>query len=167
MITETFEEASSAFTDFLRQQGQSSELLWVCREDITGRRRKLFVHPYPPASNRELYQHHFEFGIQQARGVRFHVLCFAADRACCYVWVPKDDTDASQAMLSDDHLHYSFSVEREDSSRGFLAQRASNSAAFLLRRAWYRLRGESPPIQEVPMRSDLETNFNTRNIQPT
>ena len=162
-ITETFDEACSALTDFLRSQAQSSELLWICREDVTGRRRRLFVHPSPPAGNRGLYQHHFEAGIRQARGIRFDVLCFAAGRACCYVWVPEDDVSASQAMLSDPHLRYGFTVQEMGSQAGFQADRASSSATFFLRRAWCSFRGESPLLQELPTRNELQSNAKTCN----
>ena len=161
-ITETFDEACSALADFLRRQGQSSELLWVCRDDVSGRRRRLFVHPSPPASNRELYQRHFEFGVRQARGVRLDVLCFAAGRACCYVWVPEDNVASSQAMLTDG-LRMGFAVESHESGSGFHAQQCSSSAEFYLRRIWCRFRGESPLIQELPLRADIQSNDNTRN----
>ena len=161
-ITETVDEACSAFADFLRRHGQSPELLWICRDDVTGRRRRLFVQPFPPASNRELYQRHFDFGIRQARGVRLDVLCFAGSQACCYVWIPEDDIAASQAMLTDD-LRMGFAVESHETGIGFRAQQCGSRAEFYLRGLWCRLRGESPLIQELPLRADIESSANTRN----
>jgi len=54
VISETFEEASLMLSEHLRKRGKPDHLVWIFQEDITGFRRKLFVHPSPPESNREL-----------------------------------------------------------------------------------------------------------------
>ena len=129
---------------------------------LTGRRRKYFVHPSPPTTNRTLYQRHFEFGVHQARGVCLDVFCFVGGQACCYVWFPEYDVAASEAMFAD-HLRYCYTLEGMGSQRGFQAERASSFTAFFIRRVWSRLLGESPMIQELPSRSDLQSNPNDRN----
>jgi hypothetical protein len=45
VIGETFEEASHMLSEHLRKQGKPDQLVWIFQEDITGFRRKLFVHP--------------------------------------------------------------------------------------------------------------------------
>jgi hypothetical protein len=148
----TFDEACSELASLLRREEQPSELHWVCREDVTGWRRRLVVHPSPPASNRDWYRDYFDFGQRQARGIRLEALCFAADRAYCYVWVPEDDLAASQAMVSSQCIKYSFATEGMGSERGCQAEIACCPIAFHLRRAWCRWRGESPRLQDVPSR---------------
>jgi len=161
-ITETFDEACSALSAFLQREGQPSELLWICREDITGRRNALFVHPSPPANNRELYRRHFDFGVGQARGMRLFVSCFVGPQAHCYVWVPEDDVAADQAMVSEQALNYSFATA-PDSRGGFEAQRVGTAARFAILRHWFRFLGESPRLEDIPTRGELRANDNTRN----
>ena len=149
---ETFDETCSEFASFLRREGQPSELYWVCREEVTGRQRRLVVHPSPSASNRDWYRDYFDVGIRRARCLRLEALCFAAGRAYCYVWVSEDDLAASQAMVSRQCINYSFATEGMGSERGRQAEIACCPIAFHLRRAWYRWRGESPCLQDVPSR---------------
>lgn len=160
--TESFAEACAVLVDHLRRQGQSTELLWVFRDDVTGRGRRLFAHPSPPATNHKLYQRHFEFGVRQSRGIRVEVACFAAGRACCHVWVPEDDIAADQAMLTDG-LRVGFAVESSKSRAGFPAQQCASRAEFSVRRLWCRLRGKSRRIDRIPLRTDVRSIETTGN----
>ena len=157
-VTESFEDACLALIKCLREQGQPSDLTWVFREDITGRRRSVFVHPSPPSHNGDVYRRHFAAGAHTGRGIRLSVLCFAGDSAYCYVSVPDDDVDASQAMLAHGDLCIGFAVESHESGRGFLARRCHSALEFYVRRIWYRFRGESPFLQKVPRRARVSSN---------
>jgi hypothetical protein len=158
-VTETFDEACLSLSDFLRREHQpSGELLWLCREDVTGIRRRIFIHPSPPSRNRDLYRQHYEFGVRQGRGVRVEVQFFLAFRPCCYVWVPRDDIDAQYAMLSDG---LKFSIPDRQSKFSTTAGQCRTAPGFSFRRALSRLRGESPIAQDFPSRRDLDAN--TRN----
>ena len=158
-VTETFDEACLALSDFLRREDEPcEELLWLFREDVTGVRRRIFVHPSPPSFNRELYREHYEFGARQGRGMRVVVDFFLGRRACCYVWVPRDDMDASYAMLSDG---LRLSIPGRESEFPITATQCRTSAGFYFRLALSRLRGVSPIAHALPSRHDL--NANTRN----
>jgi hypothetical protein len=158
-ITETFDEACSALADFLRREDEpSEELLWLCREDITGIRRRIFVHPSPPSSNRDLYRQLYESGVQQGRGLWVVAAFTLGRRACCYVWVPRDDIDASYAMLSDG---LRLSIPSRKAEFPITARQCRTAPGFYFRRTFFRLRGESPIAQDFLSRCDI--NANTRN----
>jgi hypothetical protein len=154
-VTETFDEACVKLSELLRRESQPAELLWLCREDITGRRRRIFIHPSPPSINRDLYRQRYEFGAQQGRGMRLEVHFFLDDRACCFVWVPRDEIDASQAWLSGD-LRLSVPTQKPDYP--ITATQCGTLSEFVVRGALSRIRGESPIAQDFPFRSDLQTN---------
>lgn len=156
-VTHTFDEACVALSDFLQREDWSCvELLWLCREDVTGVRRRIFVHPSPPSANRDLYIQHYERGARQSRGVRLDVLFILGSRACCYVWVPRDDTDASCAMLSDE---LRLSIPCRETKFPIAAKQCRTGLGFYFCRIFSRLRGESPIVQDFPSRSDLDANI--------
>lgn len=156
VVSETFDEASAKLVKFLQRQRQPSTLRWIFREDVTGIRRALFVHPSPPPVNLDLWRQRYECGVRQGRGIQLGVLCFAADCAYCYVWVPEDDRAASQAMLVEG-LRLAYACGADDSGVGLSGQRCYCSATFALRKLWCRSRGESPSIRALPSREHFES----------
>ncbi len=154
MITETFEEATSVLAGFLLQSGYPSKLLWISREDVTGNGGNLFVRSPRSDINCRLYQGYYEFGVRRGLGIRFEVLCFAEGNAFCYVWVPGDPVEASQAVVSSDAVRFCVGI-KSGSQAGIQARRVS-VAGFALRKAWGKLRGESPLLSEIPKRNELK-----------
>jgi len=96
--TPPFPEAVRFFSDFLRSEGLSTEVVWVFREDVLQRRFKIWVREPIPSSNLDLVERYFEYGRGQGRGVTLEAFCRLGDRLVCYVWVPEDDEAASYAM---------------------------------------------------------------------
>lgn len=93
-----FPGAVDKFKAFLSQQGRRTDLMWICRGDVV----ELWPHTYvrlPAFGNEPLMEQHYHKGIDRGLGIRLQVFCFLADRPCCYVWLPKDEKDASYAML--------------------------------------------------------------------
>lgn len=95
-----FGEAAREFSAFLESQGAAPGLLWVFREDVCQRGRRVFVRVPVPAENEEIAGGLYERGVKRGLGVRLDALCLLGSRTCCYVWVPSDEEDASYAMLS-------------------------------------------------------------------
>lgn len=154
MITESFDDACAHFQAFLREQGVPSQLLWICREDLTGRRRRLVVHPAPPAINREIYRGLFEAGRKRGFGISLEVACFVGDDAGCYLFVPSDEVEADQSMLSSG-LRFSYATDYPDIC-AFRAVTAGSTISFQIRQMWCRWRGESPLISNLPSRRQLQ-----------
>ena len=99
-MTETppFADALPSFLRFVDEQGFSTDLLWVFREDVTNCRRDIWVRVPVPAENVELAREYYDLGRQQGLGVTLELLCRVDDQSACFVWVPKDEIDASYAM---------------------------------------------------------------------
>jgi|SRR5215204_32083 len=95
----TFPDAIRQCRDFLVGQNISSDLLWVFREDVAWRKRRILAKVPLPAENERLAESHYESGRRRSLGIRLEVLCLLGSRPCCYVWVPKDQTDAEYALL--------------------------------------------------------------------
>jgi hypothetical protein len=96
----SFGEAVQQFGGFLASQGQSSDLLWVFREDVCRRKQQLFVKVPVPEEDSGDVERLYNLGISRGLGVRLDVLCLLGSRPCCYVWLPSDEEGASYAMLS-------------------------------------------------------------------
>ena len=85
--------------DFLTGQNISPALLWVFREDVVWRKRRILVKEPLPAENERRVESLYESGRRRDLGIRLEVLCLLGSRPCCYVWLPKDQTDAEYALL--------------------------------------------------------------------
>ena len=94
-----FPDAMRQCRDFLTGQNLPSDLLWVFREDVAWRKRRIFVRQPLPAENERLVESLYESGRRRDLGIRLEVLCLLGSRPCCYVWLPKDQTDAEYALL--------------------------------------------------------------------
>lgn len=158
MISETFHQAAEQFADFLQRAGQVNDLVWSCRENVTGQGRKIAVHPSPPAVNRDLFHRHYDFGVRQGLGVGLEAFCFAGNAAYCCVWVPEDAAAADNAMFAGG-LRFSYAMEPDESGKGRVAKRCITKAVFQLARLWCKLRGESPLVGDLPSRRELELRY--------
>lgn len=95
-----FGEAVQQFGGFLVSQGLSPDLLWVFREDVCRRKRRLFIKVPVSEENFGDVERLYHLGVSRGLGVRLDVLCLLGSSPCCYVWVPSDEEAASYAMLS-------------------------------------------------------------------
>ena len=96
--TPPFDEALAAFMNFIRDQGFSTDLAWVFREDVTNCINENWIRAPIPPVNEEIARAYFEYGRGEGRGVTVSVWCRLGDQSACYVWVPEDDEAASYAM---------------------------------------------------------------------
>ena len=94
-----FPDAVRQCQDFLTGQNISSDLLWVYREDVAWRKRRILVRYPLPAENERLVESLYERGRRRDLGIRLEVLCLLGPRPCCYVWLPQGRTDAEYALL--------------------------------------------------------------------
>jgi hypothetical protein len=95
----SFEEASARLRAFLDNQSLNSDLLWICREVFLEQWPKLYV-KLPMHNECCLAERIYDEGLRRGIGVELQVFCFVEGRPCCYVWIPKDEIDASYRMLS-------------------------------------------------------------------
>jgi hypothetical protein len=96
---EDFQTAYMKFRTFLTQNGHGKEPLWIFREDVIAYKRRVWLRWPLPARNRKLVEQLYEQGRQGEFGVSLTTYCVAGYHACCYVFVPDNELDASYAML--------------------------------------------------------------------
>lgn len=94
-----FGDAIKKFQKFLVTHHVSSELLWVFREDVTSRKRRVFVKEPLPSENARLAESLYERGCQRGLGVQLDALCLLGSRPCCYILLPEDELDAQYMMV--------------------------------------------------------------------
>lgn len=96
--TPPYDVALAGFLRFLAEQGFSTELEWVFREDVTNCRSRYWVRVPVPETNAALARQYYEEGRRGGLGVTLEVLCRIANRSVCFVWWPKNAQEASYAM---------------------------------------------------------------------
>jgi len=99
-VNQTFQESVTEFRRFLAENGYPQDLIWVKPDDVilTGT-SLIYIRVPVPHSNEESARQLFEHGISQQMGVLFATLCEIDGAACSYVWVPKDESEAEQALM--------------------------------------------------------------------
>ena len=95
-----FADAVVQFRQFLVSQRVPSELLWVFREDVTSRERRILVKEPLPLENERLVASLYERGCQHGLGVQIDAFCLLSSRVCCYIWMPEDESEAEYQMIS-------------------------------------------------------------------
>jgi len=95
----TFSNATKQFRDFLAGQNLSPEFLWVFREDVVWRKRRILVKEPLPKENDGIVEALYERGRQRDLGIRLETLCLLGSHPCCYIWLPKDQMYAEYALL--------------------------------------------------------------------
>ena len=93
-----FTEAVAKFAAFLEREGAPAQLLWVDREDVTSHRRQIWVRIGDAMEAVRRAEARYEAGRERGLGVSLRAVCKVGAATACYVWVPKDETDASYAM---------------------------------------------------------------------
>lgn len=101
----SFEEAVAKFQWFLQKGGHSSCLRWVFREDVLEWSRKIFVR-IPLLNSDAEAKRLYDEGVERDLGVHLDVYCFLDAVPLVYVWLPKDEEDASYRMLDGLKLSY-------------------------------------------------------------
>lgn len=146
---QSFADACEEFVAFLALENRPTSLQWFCREDVTGYRRRLRVVAPPAEVNRTLYERYFQHGLDRHLGLRFEASFYTDGLSWCHIWCPRDELDASQAMLSDT-IRYSANTSP-------VCVTVHSNTAVALWRLVDRFRGASPFLALIPKRSFLKT----------
>lgn len=103
-----FDEAVSAFRNFLREQGQNDTVLWIWRNSIISRRgsgsrknasRRIFIDRHALADD-ESIRKYYDAGVERGLGIALRVFCVAEGSPLCYIYLPEDETAAEYSMMS-------------------------------------------------------------------
>ncbi len=94
-----FVDAVARFREFLISQQAPSELLWVFREDVSSRKRRVLIKEPLPPENVQLAESLYERGCQRGLGVQLDAFCLLGSRVCCYICLPEDESEAQHLMI--------------------------------------------------------------------
>lgn len=108
-----FEDAKSAFTAFLANNGLDTRILWVFNEDLYSRNTDLFKTDFwlklpLPSANEDFARRHFEMGKKKGFGLALTAFASCDEGLCCSFIVPTDDEDAQYMLMGPEHLKYSY-----------------------------------------------------------
>ena len=93
-----FANASTRTSAFLRAQGAPELVVWVFREDVTSYRRQIWVRAGARDGPQSAAEALYETLRQRGLGVAIRAACQVDGATACYVWAPKDATEAEYAM---------------------------------------------------------------------
>lgn len=99
MSAPPFHQAVELLVSFLATQGHQMSVIWVFREDLQMARSRVQVRWPVSAENDSFAREAYERARTRGLGVELRGVCRLADSACCYVWAPRDDTEAEYAFL--------------------------------------------------------------------
>jgi hypothetical protein len=102
----SFAEAINSFKEFLSDQGLSSDLQWVFRDDVVFRQGRIFIKTPLPANNESRAEACYELGRERDYGVVVKAFCLLESRPCCYIVLPEDDVDAQYMLMSNVAVKY-------------------------------------------------------------
>src|SRR4051794_10672692 len=94
----SFAEAVATFVAFLTREGAPSDVVWVSREEVTSQRRKIWVRFGDADDAKRHAEAQYEAGRRRGLGVALCAFCKVGTSTLAYVWMPRDETDASYAM---------------------------------------------------------------------
>jgi hypothetical protein len=95
----SFPEGLATFVAFLEEQGASTSLVWVEREDLTTLGRRFWARLGEHSAAARRAEARYELGRQKGLGVTLHAVCRVGSSTACHVWIPRDNTDAEDHML--------------------------------------------------------------------
>ena len=145
----SFDEAQSEFKDFLARAGQSSDLLWLFREDVIFLFARVFVRMPVPAENEARMAACYELGKKRGFGLNLHGFCLLDSRVCCYVALPKDELESQYMMMNPNLLKYTFRIELPQAE-------GVRNPVFWKFRSWQSKRARSPHFDDhMPSRTSL------------
>lgn len=93
-----FNTAVLQFRTFLHSSGFSPDIVWVCREDTTFRRARMYIRIPLPEANRACAERRYAMGRQLGWGVCLHMLGLLDSRPCCYVWFASSAQEAGNSF---------------------------------------------------------------------
>ena len=125
----SFEEAQAYFKDCLSNNGVSSDLLWVFREDVIFLYDRIFIRTPVPIENEIRAKACYELGQKRDFGVNLHGFCLLDPLLCCYLALPKDDLESQYMLMSNVAVKYSWRTELPE------AKSISNALMWRIR-AW-------------------------------
>lgn len=103
----SFDDALQQFRAFIQSQGHGADLLWLFREDVVQRRRKVGIERRASSYVRKpidddtmLVERKYQEGLRRGLGMQLGVFCFLGERPCCYIWLPRDQEEAQYRMLN-------------------------------------------------------------------
>jgi hypothetical protein len=94
-----FDLAVTQFKEFLATEGKPTEILWVFREDVTSFKRMLWFKAPIRHENESSARILYAQGLERGLGVNLHQIGEYANNSLCYIWIPADEVDMSQAMM--------------------------------------------------------------------
>ena len=96
-----FDVAMDLFEDFLASQGRPRNVVWVFRDTIATHRDTLFL--WLPRLCQEdgvaPIQDLYEEGRRCGYGARMINVAFDDQRSICYLWIPRDESEATCSAL--------------------------------------------------------------------
>jgi len=99
-MIESYAFAVQQFQDFLLAENYSQKPLWIFREDVLERSRRVWLRwPLPP-TNVLRAEEEYERGRQLGFGIGLATHCIANSRPCCFVNVAENAEEASYMMIS-------------------------------------------------------------------
>lgn len=144
----SFSEAINRFRQFIEEQGLSSDLLWLFREDVVDRWPKTYLR-IPTTDDGTLVEFLYDVGLKRGLGVHLNVFCLHEGRPCCYIWVPENEEDASYRMLSGLKL----SVPEQPDRRIVLP--VGSRLRWIWLRSWGALRRKRRWANDIPRRRTI------------
>lgn len=103
-----FASAVESFSAFLRHENASDSIRWIWRDFIYTRRapgsrrswtRTIYIDGKRSADLADV-ERYYNRGIDRGMGIALCVFCLTDGIPCCYIYVPKDETDASCRMMT-------------------------------------------------------------------
>jgi hypothetical protein len=107
MITDNFLESKQDFQRFLSEQGLSSEVLWIFREDLVCLPKRFLVKVPLPKNNETLAETFFNIGRERNFGICLHAFCLLNEKVCCYIQLPDDDLESQYSLMSNERVKFS------------------------------------------------------------
>lgn len=99
-MIESYAFAVQQFQSFLIAEGYSQKLLWLFREDVLERSKRVWLRwPLPP-TNVLRAEEEYERGKQLEFGIALATYCIADSCPCCFVNVAENAEEASYMMIS-------------------------------------------------------------------
>jgi hypothetical protein len=99
MADTSFDEALDSFREFLSNQGLSTNLLWIFREDVIFQGARIFIKTPVPLGNEPCARACYELGQKRDFGINIQAVCLLESRPCCYIVLPEDDVAAMRMLI--------------------------------------------------------------------
>jgi hypothetical protein len=95
---ESFVEAKSKLSAFLKDKGRSGEIIWIFREEIARIGGLAFYRIHNRNKNEKLASQVYELGLQKGFGITVASQFYSDLYTAAYVWVPKNEIEAMEHL---------------------------------------------------------------------